>query len=145
MKSFLIGNSSMSRKGLTGADLGQGSGLSNMAKQLGGAVGLALIGTQISDAQAVYQSQLSSNINLYSNNASETMQGVSHLLQSSGISPNTADNICNSLLGTEVLKNSELLSYLSSFRMLAVISLISLFFMFFLKKKVITSNKKSEN
>lgn len=134
----------MSIQGLTGADLGQGAGLGNMAKQLGGAVGLALIGTHISGAQAMYQSQLSSDINIYSNNSCEAMQNVSHLLQNSGASPSMADNVCNSLLGTEVLRNSELLSYLSSFRMLAVISLISLFFMFFLKKRVATSSKESE-
>jgi MFS transporter, DHA2 family, multidrug resistance protein len=141
---FMLPVIMMSIQGLTGADLGQGAGLSNMAKQLGGAVGLALIGTHISDAQALYQSRLSSNINLYSNNTYETMQGVSHLLQGSGINQNAADNICNSLFGAEILKNSELLSYLSSFRMLAVISLISLFFMFFLKKRVTTSKKKSK-
>ena len=141
---FMLPVIMMSIQGLTGADLGQGAGLGNMAKQLGGAVGLALIGTHISGAQAMYQSQLSSDINIYSNNSCEAMQNVSHLLQNSGASPSMADNVCNSLLGTEVLRNSELLSYLSSFRMLAVISLISLFFMFFLKKRVATSSKESE-
>jgi len=37
----------MALEGLKGADIGQGAGLANMAKQLGGAIGLALIGTHI--------------------------------------------------------------------------------------------------
>jgi hypothetical protein len=132
---FMLPAIMMAIEGLKGADLGQGAGLSNMAKQLGGAVGLALIGTHISDVQAMCQSQLSANINLYSNNSMGTIQGISHLLQSTGMNADTAGSVCNSVLGMEIMKNSELLSYLSSFRMLAVISLLSLSFMFFLRKK----------
>ena len=64
-----------------------------------------------------------------------TIQGISHLLQNTGMNADTAGSVCNSLLGMQIMKNSELLSYLSSFRMLAVISLLSLSFMFFLRKK----------
>jgi DHA2 family multidrug resistance protein len=136
---FMLPVIMMSIQGLSGANLGQGAGLGNMAKQLGGAVGLALIGTHISNAQAIYQSQLSANINPYSNNTTEAIGNVSHWLQNTGINSNTANSVCNTLFETEVIKNSELLSYLSSFRMLATISLISLFFMFFLKKKATPS------
>ncbi len=138
---FMLPVIMMSIQGLSGSDLGQGAGLSNMAKQLGGAVGLAMIGTHITNAQALYQSQLSADINLYSNSTMETVQNVSHLFQSSGMNANSANTICNGLLDAEVVKNSELLSYLSSFRMLAVISVLSLFFMFFLKKR--KKSKKS--
>lgn len=142
---FMLPAIMMSIQGLKGADLGQGAGLGNMAKQLGGAVGLALIGTQISNAQAGYQSQLAANVNIYSNNANNTMLGMSHMLQSSGLNAGTADGICNTLLGSEVMRNSELLSYLSSFRMLAVISLASLFFMFLLRNKMKTSNNEKND
>lgn len=142
---FMLPVIMMSIQGLKGADVGQGAGLGNMAKQLGGAVGIALIGSHISDAQAMYQSQLSSNINIYSNTATDAMQGVSHVLQSSGMSSGTADGICNTLLGSEVLRSSQLLSYLSSFRMLATISLMSLLFIFFLKKRIKTSNNESND
>jgi DHA2 family multidrug resistance protein len=138
---FMLPVIMMSIQGLSGPDLGQGAGLSNMAKQLGGAVGLAMIGTHITNAQALYQSQLSADITPYSNSTMETVQGMSHLLQSSGMNANSAQTVCNGLLNVEVLKNSELLSYLSSFRMLAVISVLSLFFMFFLKKR--KKSKKS--
>ena len=142
---FMLPVIMMSIQGLKGADVGQGAGLGNMAKQLGGAVGIALIGSHISDAQAMYQSQLSSNINIYSSTATDAMQGVSHVLQSSGMNSGTADGICNTLLGSEVLRNSQLLSYLSSFRMLAAISLMSLLFIFFLKKGIKTSNDESND
>lgn len=136
---FMLPVIMMSIQGLSGPDLGQGAGLGNMAKQLGGAVGLALIGTYISNAQALYQSQLSANLNIYSNNTVETIRNASHLLQSSGMNSGTANSVCDGLFGASVMKNSELLSYLSSFRMLAIISLISLLFMFFLKKRAATS------
>lgn len=141
---FMLPVIMMSIQGLSGADLGQGAGLGNMAKQLGGAVGLALIGTYISDTQALYQSQLSSNINIYSNNAVTTIQSLSHGLQDMGINSNSAHALCNSLLGMNVIKQSELLSYLASFRMLAAVSLLSLLFMFFLKKKAASSNRHNQ-
>ena len=142
---FMLPVIMMSIQGLSGTDLGQGAGLGNMAKQLGGAVGLALIGTYISDTQALYQSQLSSDINIYSNNAVTTIQNISYGLQNIGINSNTAHSLCNSLLGINVIKQSELLSYLASFRMLAAISLVSLLFMLFLKKKATSPNKHHQH
>jgi DHA2 family multidrug resistance protein len=142
---FMLPVIMMSIQGLSGTDLGQGAGLGNMAKQLGGAVGLALIGTYISDTQALYQSQLSSDINIYSNNTVTTIQNISYGLQNLGINSNTAHSLCNSLLGINVIKQSELLSYLASFRMLAAISLVSLLFMLFLKKKATSPNKHDQH
>lgn len=132
---FMLPAIMMAIEGLEGLDLAQGAGLSNMAKQLGGAVGLALIGTHISDAQALYQNILSANLTAYSNNSGEAIQKIVHVLQNSGFNIGAAQNISYSLLLDEVYKHSALLSYLSSFRVLAFASLVSLCFMFFLKRR----------
>jgi MFS transporter, DHA2 family, multidrug resistance protein len=132
---FMLPAIMMAIEGLTGTDLGQGAGLSNMAKQLGGAVGLAMIGTHISNSQADYQSVLSSDINQYGTNSTTAINGITQMLQSSGINHDNAQTLCYNILNGELFKQSSLLSYLSSFRVLAVVSLISLSFMLFLKKK----------
>ena len=134
---FMLPATMMAIEGLTGADLGQGAGFSNMAKQLGGAVGLALIGTHISDMQATCQSLLSSNITQYTGNSVGAFTRMFHLFQGMGLNADSAQMLCYKEFGYEVFKQSSLLSYLSSFRVLAVVSLIFLPFMLLLKKKKI--------
>lgn len=125
----------MAIEGLTGSNLGQATGLTNMAKQLGGAVGLALIGTHISNEQAIYQSLLSANITQYSTNSSSAMNSIMHLLQNIGMNADSSQAICYKLFNYEVFKQSSLLSYLSSFRVLALASIIAAVLIFCIKKQ----------
>lgn len=132
---FMLPAIIMAIEGLKGVDVGQGVGLSNMARQLGGAVGLALIGTHISNVQAACQSLLSSNITPYTNNSVSAFTSMFHLFQSMGLDAGSAQALCYKVFSYEIFKQSSLLSYLSSFLVLAVVSLISLSFMLLLKKK----------
>lgn len=124
----------MALEGFTGADLGQATGLTNMAKQLGGAIGLAVIGTRISDAQASYSSLLTSNITDYSMNSNNVMTGLRSILHGMGYNADAARMICYKIFDGEMMQQSSLLSYLASFRFLAVICIISLPLMLLLKK-----------
>ena len=118
----------------SGADLGQATGLTNMAKQLGGAIGLAVIGTCISDTQASYSSLLTSNITDYSMNSNNVMTGVTSILHGMGYNADAARMICYKIFDGEMMQQSSLLSYLASFRFLAVVCIISLPLMLLLKK-----------
>lgn len=124
----------MALEGLRGPDIGQGTGLANMAKQLGGALGLALIGTHISNSQAMNQALLSSHITSYAPNCTNAVSGLTHLFQGMGYDTGSAQALCYKLLGNSVFQQSSLLSYLSSFRALAIICIISLPLMLLLKK-----------
>lgn len=139
---FMLPAIIMSIQGLSGPDLGQGSGLSNMAKQLGGAVGLAMISTQISNSEAAYQAVLSANITPYATNATNAVNNLSRLMQSAGMTSDNAQTVCYSVLNGQIYKQASLLSYLASFRVLAVASLVALSFMFFFKKKKVYGNIK---
>lgn len=123
----------MSIEGLKGVDLGQGAGLANMAKQLGSAVGIALIATYISDTQAANQAMLSNDITQYASNSSTAMSGMSHMIQGMGYNADNANTLCYKIFSLDVFKQSTLLSYLSSFRILAVTALISLFLLILVK------------
>jgi len=135
----------MSIEGLSGADLGQGAGLANMAKQLGSAVGIALIATHISNSQAAYQALLSNNITQYAPNSSSAMAGISHMIQGMGYNADSANTICYKIFSLDVLKQSTLLSYLSSFRILAVLAIISLFLLVMVKNNKKTETIKNQN
>ena len=141
---FMMPAIMMSIEGLSGADLGQGAGLANMAKQLGSAVGIALIATHISNAQAACQALLSTNISQYASNSNGAMSGLSHMLQGIGYNIDSANALCYKVFSLEIFKQSTLLSYLSSFRILSVVALISLSLLVFVKKsnkKKVTSNQ----
>ena len=51
--------------GLTGNDLGDGSGLFNMTRQLGGTIGIALISTILSQRMVFHQTMLAEYVNVY--------------------------------------------------------------------------------
>ncbi|MFZ9661309.1 MAG: DHA2 family efflux MFS transporter permease subunit, partial [Chitinophagaceae bacterium] len=55
----------LSLKGLRGTDLAQGAGLSNMIRQLGGAVGIAVMNVVLTHKNAVNDQLLLSNFNIY--------------------------------------------------------------------------------
>ena len=131
---FMLPVLMMALEGFSGANLAQAAGLTNMAKQLGGAIGLALIGTHISNVQTSYSSLLSSNITDYSVNSNNTMMGVTNILHGMGYNADVARTICYKIFNGEILQQSFLLSYLSSFRFLAIVCITSLPLMLLLKK-----------
>ncbi len=132
---FMLPAITMAVAGLTGANLGQGTGLSNMARQLGGAVGLALIGTHITNAEAACRSTLVSHISECQSSSANAITGITGMLQSNGLTHENAQTACYTLLNYQVMKQSTLLSYLSSFRVMAIVSLIAFFAIFLVKLK----------
>jgi hypothetical protein len=57
------------------------------------------------------------------------------MLQSNGLTHENAQTACYTLLNYQVMKQSTLLSYLSSFRVMAIVSLIAFFAIFLVKLK----------
>ena len=134
----------MALEGLKGTDIGQGAGLANMAKQLGGAVGLAMIGTHISNAQAADQALLSSDITQYAPNSTNAITNLTSMLHGAGYNADSAHQLCYKLFSNVIYQQSSLLSYLSSFRVLAIVCVVSLPLMFLLKKhNTLPVNKKA--
>jgi len=88
----------------------------------------------ISNTQAVNQAFLSSDITQYASNSTSAVATLTHALQGMGYNLDSAHAVCYKLLSNEVFQQSSLLSYLSSFRVLAVVCIVSLPFMFLLKK-----------
>jgi len=126
----------MAVTGFSGRDLGQAVGLSNMARQLGGAVGLALIGTQITNTQASTRVDLISNISDYKPAAAEAISQMNGLFQANGFDGESAHNATNSILNMQVLQQSSILSYLESFRVMAIVSVIAFMLLLFTRKLI---------
>src|ERR1700709_1240701 len=69
---------------LKGPELGQGTGLNNMMRQLGGSFGIAALTTVIHIRQASHRSDLLTNINPYSNSFLQRMQLLEHGFMAKG-------------------------------------------------------------
>jgi DHA2 family multidrug resistance protein len=101
--------------GLTGKDLAQAIGLSNMLRQLGGALGVALMGIYINQENAAVRSSLIGNISQYNPQSTETITSYTQTLQNSGMGPDEATSVAHQLIDSAVSKQQLLISYDHSF------------------------------
>jgi MFS transporter, DHA2 family, multidrug resistance protein len=110
---------SLAVRGLQGKDLAQGVGLSNMIRQLGGAIGIALLNVYITHQTSVNRTELVGYINQYDVQASERIQGMAQNFMSRGYSTEEATNLAYASINGAVSKQQLLLSYNQGFALLA--------------------------
>ncbi len=130
---FMIPIINLAIQGLSGTDLGQGSGLSNMARQLGTAVGIAVSNIRLTQASANFRNNLISNISDYSQNAANTMNSMGSMFASTGLNATEAQAATYRMLEMSVQQQTTLLAYLDSFMVVGVVCLLALPFVFMMK------------
>jgi len=81
---FKIPNLALPVEGFKGYNLAQGSAISNMARQLGGAFGLALINIRISHSSALFRNSLISNVNDIDKIPVESIQNMTQMISANG-------------------------------------------------------------
>jgi DHA2 family multidrug resistance protein len=118
--------------GLRGRDIPQGAGLTNMARQLGGSFGVAIIATYIQQRVWAHRTDLLGHVSIYDPAVRERLAAVSHGLAASGSAPWTAQQQAYAALEGTVARQSFLLTYMDAFLIcgaffLAVIPLLLLF------------------
>jgi len=118
---------------LSGADLGQGSGLSNMARQLGTAVGIAVSNIRLTQVSADFRNNLITNVSDYSQNAANTMNSMGSMFASTGLNATEAQAATYRMLEMSVQQQTTLLAYLDSFMVVGVVCLLALPFVFMMK------------
>jgi DHA2 family multidrug resistance protein len=110
--------------GLKGKDLAQATGLSNMLRQLGGAIGVALINIYLDRQNAEIKNNIISNVSDYSSISSERLSSFSQLFSSAGYSTDDATKAANMMMDGVVTKQQMLLSYDHGFMMLGMLVLL---------------------
>jgi DHA2 family multidrug resistance protein len=123
----------ISIEGLEGYDLEQGTGISNMIRQLGGAFGLALVSNRISDSAAMFRAELIHNVNDIDYVPAQAMNTISQAFSGNGYSGPEAQLMAAKILDYSVMKQSAVLSYLDSFLVVAIACCIVLPLLFFMK------------
>jgi MFS transporter, DHA2 family, multidrug resistance protein len=110
--------------GLKGKDLAQATGLSNMLRQLGGAIGVALINIYLDHQNADIKNNMVSNVTDYNSLTTERLASFTQMFQGSGYSTDEAAQTANMMVDGLVTKQQMLLSYDHGFMMLGLTVLL---------------------
>ncbi|HEY6900319.1 MAG TPA: DHA2 family efflux MFS transporter permease subunit, partial [Puia sp.] len=107
--------STMSLAGLKGDDLSQGSGLTNMMRQLGGSFSVAICSVQIEHAYAKHRTTILSHVSPYDAPTNERLQQLNSLMLYKNHAPNAAYDAALKVMDGTVYKQAMILSYMDVF------------------------------
>lgn len=110
--------------GLQGKDMAQAVGLANMIRQLGGAIGIALINLYLTYINAGIRGNMIGYINQYDAVSSERLQLLQQNFLSRGFDAEQANALAYKMLEGAVFKQQALVSYNQGFLMVGFVILI---------------------
>jgi DHA2 family multidrug resistance protein len=96
------------------------SGLMNLARNIGGSVGISVVTTMLDRRSQVHQSNLMSNISGTNLKLQSMLAGISKTLQSRGIDPASATQQAWARVQGLVLRQATMLSYIDCFWLLGI-------------------------
>ncbi|SDR91610.1 MFS transporter, DHA2 family, multidrug resistance protein [Mucilaginibacter mallensis] len=111
---------------LKGPEVGQGTGLNNMMRQLGGAFGIATLTTVIHIRQGVHRDNLLSNINQYNTPFNTRFNMLVQNFQSKGSSLLDATHQAYMAIEGAVIKQTLLLTYADAYWISGLVMLFSI-------------------
>jgi DHA2 family multidrug resistance protein len=111
---------------LKGPELGQGTGLNNMMRQLGGSFGIAALTTLIHVRQGFHRTMLLSNINQYNNTFNQQFQTLKAGFMAKGATFENAAQMAYKAIDGKVLRQTLLLTYDDAYWIAGLIMLFSI-------------------
>jgi MFS transporter, DHA2 family, multidrug resistance protein len=129
--------------GLQPKDYASGISLNNMVRQLGGATGIAVANNYIAHQYAQHKSDLIVNINSANSAFTENFNTITQgIIARTGDVVSVATNKGYKLIDLQVDKQAYLLSYLDTFRLIALFFVLIFPLVFFLKLKRMPTSKQ---
>jgi DHA2 family multidrug resistance protein len=110
--------------GLKGKELAQATGLSNMLRQLGGAVGVALINIYLDHQNAAIKNNMVANVSEYNSMTSDKLASFTQTFSAAGYSTDDAAQAANIMIDNMVNKQQLLIGYNHGFMMLGMVVLL---------------------
>ncbi|MGH9404111.1 MAG: EmrB/QacA family drug resistance transporter, partial [Terriglobia bacterium] len=110
------------------------TGLINVARNIGGSVGISVVATLQARRAQMHQDVLVSHLTPYDHTYQSMLSGTAHMLQSAGASASEALAQAQGLLYGELLRQSAMLAFIDVFKMLAYVCLGMIPLMFLMKK-----------
>jgi len=109
---------------LRGRDIAQGSGLTNMARQLGGSFGVALVATFIEKRAWAHRTNLIEHVSMYDPQTRARAEAIMHALVAKGSTMWEAQRQTWQALEGTVVQQTYLLTYMDAFRLVGIFFLI---------------------
>ena len=120
--------------GLKGVQIAQGSGLTNMARQLGGSFGLAAIATFTHYSAADHRSVLVAKITQYGTETQQRIDMLTNAFMSKGFDLNNATRKAYMAIEGAVQRNTLQLTYNDAFFYISIFFLLCIPFLLFIPK-----------
>jgi MFS transporter, DHA2 family, multidrug resistance protein len=110
------------------------SGLINLARNIGGSVGISVVTTMLDRRTQYHQNQLVEHVNPGSGKLHAMINGMTHTLTSRGSSAYEASHQAYGMVSNLVTQQATMLAYIDNFKMLGVAVLTMIPFVFLMKK-----------
>jgi len=110
------------------------SGLMNLARNIGGSVGISIVTTMLDRRQQYHLSRMSSHLSTGSPQVQTMIQGTAHALEMRGYSASNAMHKAYALLQGSVFRQASMLAYIDNFWLLGV-AILAMVPMVFLMKR----------
>ena len=111
---------------LRGREIGQGTGLNNMGRQLGGSFGIAALTTMIHLRNGVHRSNLLSNINEYNTAFTQKMEMITRSFMAKGYTYLDAQHAAAKAIEGMVTRQTFLLTYTDAYWVVGFVMLFSI-------------------
>jgi MFS transporter, DHA2 family, multidrug resistance protein len=110
------------------------SGLMNLARNIGGSVGISVVTTMLDRRTQLHLTNLSSNLSLTNPALRNSIQGASNAMRTHGASAAGATQQAYGLIQAQVIRQATMLSYIDCFWFLGVAILLMVPMVFLMKK-----------
>lgn len=110
----------LSLQGLRGADIPQGAGISNMIRQLGGAVGIAVMNVILVHRNAANDVYLSQHMNIYNQPFQERLGMMTQNFSAQGYFSDDAQQLAYKMMDLTLFRQQSLVSYDNIFWVVAL-------------------------
>jgi DHA2 family multidrug resistance protein len=110
------------------------SGLVNLARNLGGSIGVAFVTTFLDRSTQAHQADLAGHLTALHGAVTTNLANTAHNLVNHGVSPADAPAIANVILGNQLNRQAHFQSYVECFTAVAFLLAISIPFMFMLRR-----------
>jgi MFS transporter, DHA2 family, multidrug resistance protein len=130
---------------LKNSDMAQGSAFTNMLRQLGGSVGIAVMTTYISIRSVFHINRLSDDVTIYSQASNERINGIVRLFMSKGDNYSMAHIKALAAMKGSLVKQAMVLTYNDVFLLVGLFFVVCLpLLLLFIRKRKQSSGEKIE-
>ncbi len=127
---------SMSTEGIPRSEAGSASALFNMARNIGGSVGIAMLSTIVTQREHLHSVHLGEFVTTYTPAVQARLDFLRQLFESKGIDAGTANGYALAALNHSVQSNAYIMAYSDAFLVIGAALILAIGGLFFMPKSI---------